>query len=237
MTLGPSGRNVVIDKKWGSPTVTKDGVTVAKEIELDDPFENMGAQMVQGSRVQDLRRRRRRHHDRDRTRRVHLQGRPQERHRRLQPDLPQARHRQGRRGRRRRARAHFEEGQRPRRKSRQVATVSANGDAEIGKIIADAMDKVGKDGTITVEEAKSIETDARRRRGHAVRQGLPLAVLRDRRRQDGGRPRGRLHPDPREEDLEPAGPAARCSRRSRRAASRCSSSPRTSRARRSPRSS
>ena len=58
VTLGPRGRNVVLDKKWGSPTVTKDGVTVAKEIELDDPYENMGAQMVQRGRFEDLRRRR-----------------------------------------------------------------------------------------------------------------------------------------------------------------------------------
>src|SRR5207244_3014303 len=83
VTLGPKGRNVVLDKKFGSPTITKDGVTVAKEIDLKDPLENMGAQM---------------------------------------------------------------------------GTISANNDETIGKIIADAMDKVGKDGVITVEEAKTLET-------------------------------------------------------------------------------
>src|SRR5206468_2897913 len=83
VTLGPKGRNVVIEKKFGNPTITKDGVTVAKEIELEDPIENMGAQM---------------------------------------------------------------------------GTISANGDKDIGDKIADAMDKVGKDGVITVEEAKGLET-------------------------------------------------------------------------------
>src|SRR5918912_754873 len=101
VTLGPKGRNVVIDKKFGSPTVTKDGVTVAKEVELPDPYENMGAQMVKevASKTSDA--------AGDGT---------------------------------------------------TTATVSANWDDTIGNIIADAMDKVGKDGTITVEEAKSIET-------------------------------------------------------------------------------
>ena len=64
ITLGPKGRNVVLDKKYGAPLITNDGVTIAKEIELEDPFENMGAQLVQGSRHQDQRRRGRRHHHR-----------------------------------------------------------------------------------------------------------------------------------------------------------------------------
>ena len=83
VTLGPRGRNVVIEKSWGSPTVTKDGVTVAKEIELEDHFENLGAQDGARGRLEDLRRRRRRHHHRDRAR---------------AGDLPR-----GRQGRRRRA--------------------------------------------------------------------------------------------------------------------------------------
>jgi chaperonin GroEL len=131
--------------------------------------------------------------------------RPQERHRRRQPDLPQARHRQGRRGHRRRARQDLQEGQRQARRSPGRHRLRQLG-REIGKIIADAMDKVGKDGVITVEEGKSIETDPRRRRGHAVRQGLPLALLRHQHGDHGGRPRGRLHPHPREEDLQPQGP-------------------------------
>ena len=72
VTLGPKGRNVVIEKKFGSPLITKDGVTVAKEIELKDPLENMGAQMVREVASQDQRRRRRRHHHRDRSGAGHL---------------------------------------------------------------------------------------------------------------------------------------------------------------------
>ncbi len=96
VTLGPKGRNVVIEKKFGSPTITKDGVTVAKEIELKDPIENVGAQTRQGSRLQDLRRRRRRHHHRDSPRPGHLPRRRQDRRSRRKPHRPQARHRQGR---------------------------------------------------------------------------------------------------------------------------------------------
>ena len=76
-TLGPRGRNAVIDKGWGSPTVTKDGVTVAEEIELTDPYENMGAQLVKEAASQDLRRRGRRHDHRHRPGRGDLQGGPQ----------------------------------------------------------------------------------------------------------------------------------------------------------------
>ena len=97
VTLGPTGRNVVLDKKFGAPTVTKDGVTVAKEIELEDPFENMGAQMVQGGGLQDLGRGRRRHHHGHGPGPGHLPRGPEERHRRREPDGPEARHRQGRR--------------------------------------------------------------------------------------------------------------------------------------------
>ena len=157
VTLGPCGRNVVLDKKFGSPTVTKDGVTVAKEIELPDPFENMGAQMVRevSSKTSDV--------AGDGTTTATL--------------LTEAIFREGlknvtagadpmslKRGidkatkvvvdaiakMSKRVKEHTE--------IAQVATISANGDTTIGDIIAEAMDKVGKDGTITVEEAKTIET-------------------------------------------------------------------------------
>jgi chaperonin GroEL len=157
VTLGPKGRNVVIDKKFGSPTVTKDGVTVAKEIELSDPYENMGAQMVRevASKTSDLA------GDGTTTATV----------------LAEAIYREGlknvaagsnpvylKRGIDKAVEAAVAELHRvsksveDREEVRQVATVSANWDTQIGDIIADAMDKVGKDGTITVEEAKSIET-------------------------------------------------------------------------------
>ena len=156
-TLGPKGRNVVLDKKFGSPTVTKDGVTVAKEIELEDPYENMGAQMVRevASKTSDAA------GDGTTTATV----------------LAEAIYREGlkfvtsganpigiQRGISKAVEAAVEhldritEKVKEKEKIKQVATVSANWDTTIGEIIADAMDKVGKDGTITVEEAKSIET-------------------------------------------------------------------------------
>ena len=157
VTLGPRGRNVVIAKSWGSPTITKDGVTVAKEIELPDPYENMGAQMVRevASKTSDSA------GDGTTTATV----------------LAEAIFREGlkhvtsganpigiQRGIQKAVDAAVEQLAKIAKKVKdkeeikQVATVSANWDATIGEIIADAMDKVGKDGTITVEENKSIET-------------------------------------------------------------------------------
>jgi len=158
VTLGPRGRNVVLDKKFGAPTVTKDGVTVAKEIELEDEFENMGAQMVRevASKTSDVA------GDGTTTATV----------------LAQAVYREGRklvaaganpmsvkRGIDQAVAAVVEQlkkvkvDTREHKKIAQVASISANGDEEIGKLIADAMDKVGKDGVITVEEAKGIQTE------------------------------------------------------------------------------
>ncbi len=156
-TLGPKGRNVVLDKKFGSPTVTKDGVTVAKEIELEDPYENMGAQMVRevASKTSDAA------GDGTTTATV----------------LAESIYREGlkfvtaggnpigiQRGIGKAVEAavaqldKISKKVKDKEEIKQVATVSANWDTTIGEIIADAMDKVGKDGTITVEEAKSIET-------------------------------------------------------------------------------
>ena len=158
VTLGPKGNNVVIDKKFGAPTITKDGVTVAKEIELEDPFENMGAQMVKevASKTSDV--------AGDGTTTATI--------------LAQAIFTQGLRN--------VTAGANPadlkrgidiavikvienlksmsrevsgKKEIAQVGTISANNDTTIGELIADAMDKVGKDGVITVEEAKSIETN------------------------------------------------------------------------------
>ena len=158
ITLGPKGRNVVIDKKWGSPTVTKDGVTVAKEIELEDNFENMGAQMVKevASKTSDI--------AGDGTTTATI--------------LAQAIYREGLKN--------VTAGANPmalqrgiklavdqvieslktlskdvpgKKEIAQVGTISANNDATIGELIAEAMEKVGKDGVITVEEAKTTETN------------------------------------------------------------------------------
>ena len=157
VTLGPKGRNVVIDKKFGSPTVTKDGVTVAKEVELPDPYENMGAQMVKevASKTSDSA------GDGTTTATVLAEGIYREG---LKNVTAGANPVYLKRGIDKAVEAAVAELARvskkvnDREEIRQVATVSANWDATIGDIIADAMDKVGKDGTITVEEAKSIET-------------------------------------------------------------------------------
>ena len=156
-TLGPKGRNVVLDKKFGSPTVTKDGVTVAKEIELEDPYENMGAQMVRevASKTSDAA------GDgtttatvlaeaifREGLKNVTAGASPISRQRGIQKAVDAAVEQLGKIAKR----------VKDKEEIKQVATVSANWDTTIGEIIADAMDKVGKDGTITVEEAKSIET-------------------------------------------------------------------------------
>jgi chaperonin GroEL len=157
VTLGPKGRNVVIDKKFGSPTVTKDGVTVAKEVELPDPYENMGAQMVKevASKTSDAA------GDGTTTATVLAEGIYREG---LKNVTAGANPIYLKRGIDKAVEAAVAELARvskkvnDREEIRQVATVSANWDETIGNIIADAMDKVGKDGTITVEEAKSIET-------------------------------------------------------------------------------
>src|SRR5450432_855591 len=157
VTLGPKGRNVVIDKKFGSPTVTKDGVTVAKEIELPDPYENMGAQMVKevASKTSDSA------GDGTTTATVLAEGIYREGLKNVTAGSNPV---YLKRGIDKAVAAAVAELARvskkvnDREEIRQVATVSANWDETIGNIIADAMDKVGKDGTITVEEAKSIET-------------------------------------------------------------------------------
>ncbi len=157
VTLGPKGRNVVIDKKFGSPTVTKDGVTVAKEVELPDPYENMGAQMVKevASKTSDAA------GDGTTTATVLAEGIYREGLKNVTAGSNPV---YLKRGIDKAVEAAITELARiskkvnDREEIRQVATVSANWDETIGNIIADAMDKVGKDGTITVEEAKSIET-------------------------------------------------------------------------------
>src|SRR5438046_2213965 len=156
-TLGPSGRNVILDKKFGSPTITKDGVTVAKEIELEDPYENMGAQLVRevASKTSDIA------GDGTTTATVLAESIYKEG---LRNVTAGANPTSLQRGIMKAVEAIVEELKKiskkvsDRTEIAQVATVSANWDKTIGEIIADAMDKVGKDGTITVEEAKSIET-------------------------------------------------------------------------------
>ncbi len=157
VTLGPKGRNVVIDKKFGSPTITKDGVTVAKEIELSDPIENMGAQMVKevATKTSDLA------GDGTTTATVLAQAIYREG---LKNVTAGANPMELKRGIEKAVEAVVEELKRistkttGRKEIAQVGSISANNDKEIGELIADAMEKVGKDGVITVEEARGLET-------------------------------------------------------------------------------
>src|SRR5688572_14782006 len=157
VTLGPKGRNVVIDKKFGSPTITKDGVTVAKEIELSDPIENMGAQMVKevATKTSDLA------GDGTTTATILAQAIFREG---LRNVTAGANPMELKRGIDRAVEAVVEELKRisvpsaGKKEIAQVGAISANNDREIGNLIAEAMEKVGKDGVITVEEAKGLET-------------------------------------------------------------------------------
>ena len=157
VTLGPRGRNVVLAKSWGSPTVTKDGVTVAKEVELPDAYENMGAQMVKevASKTSDVA------GDGTTTATVlaeamYTQGlqavtsgyNPMEIKRGIDQAVAEVVNSLGAQSKAVQDHSEVE----------QIGTISANGDSDIGQLIAEAMDKVGKDGTITVEEAKSTDT-------------------------------------------------------------------------------
>jgi chaperonin GroEL len=158
VTLGPKGRNVVLDKSWGAPRITKDGVTVAKEIELEDKFENMGAQMVKevASKTSDIA------GDGTTTATVLAQAIVKEG---VKSVAAGANPMDLKRGVDLAVQAVVDELKSKSKKVTnndeiaQVGTVSANGDTEIGKMIAEAMEKVGKEGVITVEEAKSLATE------------------------------------------------------------------------------
>jgi chaperonin GroEL len=201
ITLGPTGRNVIINKSFGGPTVTKDGVTVSKEIELEDPFENMGAKLVHevadktstlagdGTTTATVLARA---ILREGTRNVVAGSNPTAVRRGIEKAVAAAV-------------AHLDKMSKKVSSKEEIANVgsiSANNDRVIGDLLADAMEKVGKDGVITVEEGKTTETTARARRGHAVRQGLPVAVLHQRADDHGMCARRRVHPDPRKEDQQ-----------------------------------
>ena len=232
-TLGPAGRNVILDKKFGSPTITKDGVTVAKEIELECPNENMGAQLIKevSSKTSDIA------GDGTTTATV----------------LAEAIYKEGLRN--------VTAGANPTSLQRgilkaadaivtklheistevtdtkaiaQVATVSANWDKEIGNIIADAMDKVGKDGTITVEEAKGIDTTLDVVEGMQFDKGYLSPLHGFGSRHYGVRPGEAAHPHPREEDQQPQGHASACWRKWPNPVAPSSSLPKTSKAKPSP---
>src|SRR6059036_632034 len=156
-TLGPKGRNVVIDKKFGSPTLTKDGVTVAKEVELKNPYEDMGAQMLKevASKTSDVA------GDgtttatvlaqaifREGLKNVTAGANPMGLKRGIEQAVEQVVTEL----------KHMTKSTKDKKEIAQVATIAANNDKTIGNLIAEAMEKVGKDGVITVEEAKAMET-------------------------------------------------------------------------------
>jgi len=153
VTLGPRGRNVALDKKWGSPTITKDGVTVAKEIELEDPYKNMGAQMVRevASKTSDVA------GDGTTTATVLAESIFREGLKNVTAGSSPMAIKRGIDKAVETVVAELKKQSKTVKDNKeieQVASISANTDASIGKIIAEAMEKVGKDGTITVEEAK-----------------------------------------------------------------------------------
>jgi len=157
VTLGPKGRNVVIEKSWGSPTVTKDGVTVAKEVELENKFENMGAQMVKevASRTSDNA------GDGTTTATVLAQSIFSEGSKYVAAGHNPMEIKRGLDKGMRAMIAELQTLSKPTKDHTEIAqigTISANGDNTIGEIIAEAMEKVGKEGVITVEEAKSLDT-------------------------------------------------------------------------------
>ena len=236
VTLGPKGRNVILDKSFGAPRITKDGVTVAKEIELEDKFENMGAQMVRevASKTNDNA------GDGTTTATVlaHaiVKRRRQGRGRRHEPDGSEARRRQGGRSGRQGHRRPLQEDQgflrdrAGRHHLRQRRQVDRQDDRR--------RDAEGRQrGRHHGRRGQEPGDRARRRRGHAVRPRLSLALFHHQRREDGRRARGRLSCSSTRRSSPRCSRCSPFSRRSCRPASRWSSSPRTSRARRSPPSS
>ena len=206
VTLGPKGRNVILDKKFGSPTITKDGVTVAKEIELKDALENMGAQMVKevASKTSDVA------GDGTTTATVLAQAIYREGAKNVTAGANPMAIKRGIEQSVEAITAELKKMSKPVTGPMiaQVGTISANHDETIGRIIAEAMDKVGKDGVITVEEAKGMDTSLEVVEGHAVRPRLSVAVFRDRSRTDGSRAGESGDPDPREADQRDEGPPA-----------------------------
>ena len=207
ITLGPKGRNVVIEKSFGAPRITKDGVTVAKEIELEDKFENMGAQMVRevASKTNDVA------GDGTTTATVLAHSIVKEGAKSVAAGMNPM---DLKRGIDMAVAAVVKDLQKQSKKINtsaevaQVGTISANGDSTVGDMIAKAMQKVGNEGVITVEEAKSLETELEVVEGMQFDRGYISPVFHHQCGEDGRRAGRPLHPALREEALQPAGHAA-----------------------------
>ncbi len=231
VTLGPKSKSVLIQKKWGAPLVCNDGVTIAKEFDLQDPEENLGAQMLRqaaektGDAVGDG----------TSTSTILAHAIFADGVRNVVAGASAIDIKRGLDRGCRRAVEALRALSRPvatRKEKAQVATISAHNDAAIGELVADAMEQVGGEGVITVEESQDHRDHARGGRGHAVRPRLHLAVLHHQPRQDGGGARGPADPARRPQDLlaQRLPAAARPGRQVRAAAPR--RWPTTSRARR-----
>ena len=232
-TLGPAGRNVILDKKFGSPTITKDGVTVAKEIELECPYENMGAQLVRevSSKTSDIA------GDGTTTATVLAEAIYKEGLRNVTAGANPISLQRGIMKATEAIVAQLKNLSKPvsdAKEIAQVATISANWDAEIGNIIADAMDKVGKDGTITVEEAKGIETTLEVVEGMQFDKGYLTPYFVTNAETHGSASSRTPTSSSTRRRSRRSRTCFRCLRRSPRPAARCSSSPKTSKAKPSP---
>jgi chaperonin GroEL len=200
-TLGPKGRNVVLDKSFGAPTITKDGVSVAKEIELKDKFENMGAQLVKdvASKANDEA------GDGTTTATVLAQAIVNEGLKAVAAGMNPMDLKRGIDKATHAIVAELKSLAKPCADAKaiaQVGTISANSDESIGNIIAEAMNKVGKEGVITVEEGSGLENELSCRRRHAVRSRLPVAVLHQQARHHGCRAGQPAAAAGRQEDLQ-----------------------------------
>ena len=207
VTLGPKGRNVVLEKKWGAPTITNDGVSIAKEIELEDPYEKIGAELVKevAKKTDDVA------GDGTTTATVLAQALVREGLRNVAAGANPMALKRGIEAAveavvRAAARA-WPRTSRPRSRSPPPPR-SPPLTPTVGEIIAEAMDKVGKEGVITVEESNTFGLELELTEGMRFDKGYISAVLRHRPRAHGDRPRGPLHPDRQPEDLRGQGPAA-----------------------------
>ena len=216
VTLGPKGRNVMIQRSFGAPTVTKDGVTVVKEIELENRFENMGAKLIRevAQKTSDVA------GDGTTTATVLAGAIVREGIKLLAAGFPAMELRRGIEAAVLTAVGAIKEMSRPvkeRDRLEQVATIAANGDKSIGKIVADAMDKVGKEGVITVEEARGLDTTLDLVEGMRFDRGYLSPYFVTNADKPDGRARRAADPVPRKEDVEPArDPAAARERRADR---------------------
>ena len=206
VTLGPKGRNVVLEKKWGAPTITNDGVSIAKEIELEDPWEKIGAELVKevAKKTDDVA------GDGTTTATVLAQALVREGLRNVAAGAsPMALKRGIEKAVEAVAEQLLASAKDVETKEQIAATASISAaDTQIGELIAEAMDKVGKEGVITVEESNTFGLELELTEGMRFDKGYISGVLRHRPRAAGGSPRGRLRAAGRVEDLQRQGPVA-----------------------------